>query len=105
MSLRSWINAGILLSCNENADGEFTMSSVVLQFPADTEQKLREQAIRAGQSLETYLERIVEQALNNRSEDADIPQEDDRYISKPNPTHEEFDRLLKELASGPPLPI
>jgi hypothetical protein len=89
----------------KNADGEFTMSSVVLQFPAVTEQKLREQASRAGQTLENYLERIVEQVLDIRLEDADIPQENDRYISKPNLTHREFDRLLKELASGPPLPI
>jgi hypothetical protein len=27
-----------------------------------------------------------------------------RFISDPRPTDEEFDRLLKELASGPPVP-
>jgi hypothetical protein len=38
------------------------MSSVTLQLHPDTERRLREQASRSGQTLETYLQQLAEQA-------------------------------------------
>jgi hypothetical protein len=38
------------------------MSSITLQLPPDTERRLREKADRSGQSLESYLLRLAEQA-------------------------------------------
>ena len=81
------------------------MSSVVLQFPADTEQKLREQASRAGQTLETYLVRLAEEAISRTDQMVENSNESEYFISDPNPTNEEFDRLLRALVSGPPLPV
>ena len=41
------------------------MSSVTVQLPPDTEQKLRHRAGLLGQSLETYLEKLAERDAAN----------------------------------------
>jgi hypothetical protein len=81
------------------------MSLVMLQFPADTEKKLREQATRAGQTLEAYLEHLAEQATTNGHQTGIQTQPSNRYISNPNPTQAEFDQLLRTLEAGPRLPV
>ena len=80
------------------------MSAVTLQLPADTEQKLRDQARRAGQTLEMYLQWLAERAVADMPAPAPADLQP-RYISDPKPTGEEFGRLLGELAAGPPLPV
>ena len=41
------------------------MSSVTVTLPPDTERKLREKAVSAGLSLETYLSRLAEADATN----------------------------------------
>jgi hypothetical protein len=41
------------------------MSRVTLELPSDTERKLREKARLSGQTLETYLQALAEQAAAN----------------------------------------
>ena len=83
------------------------MSTITVQLCPDTERKLRHQANQAGQTLEAYLERMAERAVVNGTpagpsrEDEEQP----KYISDPRPTGTEFERLLRDLAAGPPLPV
>jgi hypothetical protein len=99
------------------------MSAVTLQFSTATEQKLRDQASRAGQTLETYLERLAEQAVNNGAHSASVngsptrpvdskgnvlsngSDEQPKYLSEPRLANTEFERLLHNLATGPRLPV
>ncbi len=83
------------------------MSSVTVQLAPETERKLRHQANQMGQTLETYLERLAERAVANGSP-ADRNggcEEQPRFISDPRPTQAEFERLLGDLATGPPVPV
>jgi hypothetical protein len=70
------------------------MTTVTLRFDAKTEQALRERAARSGQSLESYLERLIND--NVRVEDTTPG---GAAISD-----EEFDRLLDDLAAGVSVP-
>ena len=83
------------------------MSTVTVQLAPDTERKLRHQASQVGQTLETYLEVLVERAVGNGTTPAlsGKSEEQPRYISDPSPTRAEFERLLGDLAAGPRLPV
>jgi hypothetical protein len=91
------------------------VASITLQLHPDTEQKLRQQASRAGLTLEGYLQRLAERAVANGTtptptgEEGTAPggesDQQPRYISDPRPTRAEFERLLGDLAAGPPLPV
>jgi hypothetical protein len=50
------------------------MSTVTLTLTADTEKKLREKASQIGQSLETYLQQLAEQAVANGTRAGPTPQ-------------------------------
>jgi hypothetical protein len=82
------------------------MSSVTVELAPDTERKLREQANRSGETLEAYLRRLAERAATAAppppmaGTEAEFP----KFISRPQLTDEEFERNLKELTTGPPLP-
>jgi hypothetical protein len=68
---------------------------------------LKHQASQVSQTLEAYLQKLVESAVANgmtafpRGESKEQP----RYISDPRPTQAELERLLANLAAGPPLPV
>jgi len=83
------------------------MSTVSVQLTPDTEQKLRHQANQVGQTLESYLQRLAERAVVSGTTTATgrESEEQPRYISDPRPTQAEFERLLGDLAAGPPLPV
>jgi hypothetical protein len=84
------------------------MNTVTIKITPDTEQKLRQQANEVRQSLEVYLERLAERAAANGTPTPPPvapTAEHSRYISDPRPSQGEFDRLLRELAAGPPLPV
>jgi hypothetical protein len=66
------------------------MTAVTLRLDAKTEQELRERAARSGQSLESYLERLINDKV--RVEDA-VP-------CGAEISDEEFDRLLDDLSAG-----
>jgi hypothetical protein len=70
------------------------MTTVTLRLDAKTEHELRERAVRSGQTLESYLERLIKDKV--RVADA-VPCGAD--ISD-----EEFDRLLDDLAAGVGVP-
>jgi hypothetical protein len=83
------------------------MNAITVQLASDTEKKLRQQAEQAGQTLELYLQQLTERAVVNGTTEvtgAESKQEP-RYISDPNPTGSEVERLLRQLAAGSPLPI
>jgi hypothetical protein len=71
------------------------MSAVILNFAPDMESKLRLAAHRVGHSLEDYLQSLA----------ADHVAASPTFSSEPRPTPDEFDRLIRELASGPTLPV
>jgi hypothetical protein len=83
------------------------MSIVTVQLAPDTERKLRQWANQVGQTLEEYLERLAERAVANGTPAAHGGEavEQPRYISDPRPTPAEFERLLRDLAAGPLLPV
>src|SRR3954451_5339717 len=83
------------------------MSTVTVQLTPDTEYRLRQQAAQAGQTLEVYLARLAERAAANGTAAAQTGASEDRrrYSPTPRPTRAEFDRLLGDLAAGPPLPV
>lgn len=60
-----------------------------------------------GQTLEVYLEWLAERAVANGTTATRNGQSvvQPRFISDPRPTGAEFERLLKDLAAGPPLPV
>jgi hypothetical protein len=69
------------------------MTRVTLHFRPGIEQRLREKARRSGQTLEAYLERLVE-----REAEADVdatPEDQAEHLSAA-----EFERLLDELSTG-----
>ena len=75
------------------------MSAITLQLPDETERRLRDRAEQAGQTIESLVQELVVDAV-------EAPQQP-RFISEPNLTDEEFQRLLDDIASGPrgvPLP-
>ena len=80
------------------------MSTITVQLTSDIERKLRHQANQSGQTLEAYLERLAEKAAANGTTDHG-PEEQPRYISDPRPSQAEFERLLRDLAAGPSLPV
>ncbi len=83
------------------------MGIVMVRMGPETEQKLRRRASLAGETLEVYLGRLAEKAAASEPTtalDADSEQPA-RYVTDPKPTPAEFDRLLAELAAGPPLPV
>jgi hypothetical protein len=84
-----------------------TMSIVTVRLAPDTERKLRHQANQVGQTLESYLERLAERAVANGTTTAHAEESEElaKYISDPKPTRAEFERLLGDLSSGPPLPV
>ncbi len=84
-----------------------TMSTVAVELAPDTERKLRHQANQVGQTLEAYLQRLAERAVVNGTTIApgEESAEQPKYISDPNPTPAEFERLLGDLAAGPALPV
>lgn len=83
------------------------MNAVTVQLTPDTEYRLRQQAARAGQTLEVYLARLAESAaaVVPFAAGAGGAEDQPRYISDPRPTRAEFERLLGDLAAGPPLPV
>jgi hypothetical protein len=83
------------------------MNTVTIQLASDTERKLRYQANQAGQTLEAYLERLAERAVANGTTAAHGGEsvEQPRFISDPRPTRDDFERLLGDLAAGPPVPV
>lgn len=81
------------------------MSTITLHLPPDTEKRLRNRASERGQTVEAYLEQLVEDEVAKAPETggaATVPFP--RYISQPVLTDEEFRQLMRELASGPPVP-
>jgi hypothetical protein len=83
------------------------MSTVIVQLAPATEQRLRHQANELGQTLEEYLEQLAEQAVANGAAAVHVDESvaQPSFISDPRPSPAEFERLLNELAVGPPLPI
>jgi hypothetical protein len=96
-----------------HSDLAIIMNNVTLQLSADTERKLRERAGRLGQTLEVYLERLAEKAVDNGpgavhpdangitsavSESEEFP----KFISRPTLTADEVETLLDQLSAGPP---
>jgi hypothetical protein len=83
------------------------MSILTVQLAPDTERKLRHQAEQVGQTLEAYLQNLAEKAAANgaTATHGSESQAQARYISEPRPTQAEFERLLSDLAKGPPLPV
>jgi hypothetical protein len=94
------------------------MTTVTLLLHPETEQKLRLLASHHGQTLESYLLQLAEQAAQEKNGSAEAsltelgdsrraPGADDepRYISRPTPTTSELERLLHDLATGPSLPV
>ncbi len=83
------------------------MSTITLQLTPDTERKLRHFASQTGQTLEVYLERLAEKAVTSRATTSHSGEtgEPPRYISDPRLTGAEFERLLRDLATGSPLPV
>ena len=83
----------------QHDSGRRDMSNITLQLPDETDRKLRDRAEAAGQTIESLVEELVVDA-------AAAPQRP-RFISEPNLTDEEFQKVLDEIASGPrdvPLP-
>ena len=79
------------------------MSNITLQLTDETDRKLRDRAEAAGQSIESLVEELVVDAVDAVA----APQQRPRFISEPNLTDEEFQKVLDEIASGPrgvPLP-
>jgi hypothetical protein len=74
------------------------MPDVILHLSPETEQKLRDDASENGQSLEGYLEQLVEQYAKNRNGTAQA-QAPQSALSD-----EEFERLLDQLSEGATLP-
>ena len=68
------------------------MSAITLHLPPATEDTLRAKASRSGLSVEAYLRQLAERDAAVVSVPAD------------EPSVAEFERLLDELAAGPPLP-
>jgi hypothetical protein len=82
------------------------MTSVTLLLSPEMEQKLRLLASHHGQSLESYLQQLAEDAAFGKNGSAVVDVDDGpRYISHPRPTKAELDRLLHDLATGPTLPV
>ena len=81
-----------------------TMSAITLHLPPDTERRLREQAARNDQTVESYLEQLAERAATNEAPAPSSTESFPRFISEPRPTLDEFRQLLKDMAAGPPLP-
>jgi hypothetical protein len=75
--------------------------TVTLQLAPDTERRLRERAAESDQTLEGYVQQLIERETGQTGETAAAEQE-------PPLSDEEFDRLLDELSEGlpslPPLP-
>jgi hypothetical protein len=72
--------------------------TVTLQLASDTERRLRERAAETGQTLEAYLQQLIEREADRPSEAGTLDQQSPL-------SDEEFDRLLDELSEGlPPLP-
>jgi hypothetical protein len=74
------------------------MSAVTLHFTPDAESKLRQRAGRVGLTLERYIEQLADD-LDGSAEV--LP----KYLSDPQTTSEEFGRLLRDIATGPPLSV
>ncbi len=84
----------------QHDSGHRDMSNITLQLPDETDRKLRDRAEAAGQTIESLVEELVVDAVA-------APQQRPRFISEPNLTEEEFQKVLDEIASGPrgvPLP-
>jgi hypothetical protein len=74
------------------------MTMITLELPAETEKKLRERAQQSGQTVEGYLRTLAEQAAESTAPGSQgrlVP----RFVSEPQPSSAEFQRLLNELAS------
>jgi hypothetical protein len=76
------------------------MSTIIVQVTPDTERKLRHQAKQAGETLEAYVGRLAERAVDGACQKAQ-----ERYISDPRPTNADFEKLLGDLALGQSLPV
>lgn len=68
------------------------MSAIILHLPPDTESALRAKAARAGLTVEGYLRQLAERDAGAAGPGGDL-------------SAAEFDRLLDELAAGPPSPL
>ncbi len=55
-------------------------------------------------TLELLLEQLAEKSANEEFEQEYFPTGEPKFITRPRPSFEELQRLLKELAAGPPLP-
>jgi hypothetical protein len=69
------------------------MASVALHLEPNAEKRLRENATRAGQTLEAYLEDLVSRDASGINGAASSHLSDDQ-----------FEQLLDELAAGPTMP-
>jgi hypothetical protein len=69
--------------------------TVTLTLPSDVVRLLEEKAVRSGRTLEAYLTQLAEK---------DIRASIDFSSWEPEISSDDYDRLLDELAVGPPLP-
>src|SRR5262249_33725697 len=90
------------------------MSTVTVQLLPDTERKLRGRAEQLGQTLESYLQQLAENAAEcevpsvprQREEICTTPVRNEsedlaKFITRPTLTADEVERLLDELARVP----
>ena len=90
------------------------MNTVTLQLSADTEQKLRDKARELGQTLEIYLQHVIDTAATNatipgraardaneRAPVANEPEDFSKFISRPKLTVHELEHLLDQFSAGP----
>lgn len=74
------------------------MNPITVHLNPASESRLRLAAGQAGKSLEAYLEQVAIDA-------SDSSATTQRFLTDPRPTPEEFDRLLRDMAKGPSLPV
>ena len=90
------------------------MNTVTLQLSADMEQKLRNKARELGQTLEIYLQQVINTAVTNatipgpaardaneRAPVANEPENFPKFISRSKLSANELEHLLDEFSAGP----
>lgn len=76
------------------------MASITLDLPEETWRRLEEKAARTGNSLESYLKRVIEADAGP----ANVTPMGTQPAQFPSETVAAFDRWLAELRSLPPIP-
>jgi len=77
------------------------MATILLELPPETEQKLRDRAARVGLTLETFLVKLAEKALQSVFVQEHLSSGEPKYLTRPLLTDEEFEQNMQDLASGP----